>query len=130
MGGLSLIEEKYSEGENIEAVTIDSLNFQKINFLKIDAEGMELNVLKGASSTIEKFHPIIYIEVDREDKKEAVINFCQEKGYNIYYHTVDLYNPHNYFKNPHNVFKINDAEMASFNALCVHCESNVKIECG
>jgi FkbM family methyltransferase len=54
----------YSEAATAEipAMTIDSLNLQRLDFLKIDVERMELDVLEGCRATIERLHPILAIE--------------------------------------------------------------------
>jgi len=116
-GGLSMLNN--AEGEPVEAITLDSLNLERCDFLKIDVEGMELHVLKGASRLIDRCHPIIYTEIDREDKNPAVFSFLWEKGYRLYEHTPPLYNPNNYFGNPENVFSVNGSLVVSFNALCL-----------
>jgi hypothetical protein len=35
----------------------------RLDFVKIDVEGAELDVLKGAVESIKRFHPLIYCEV-------------------------------------------------------------------
>jgi FkbM family methyltransferase len=54
----------YSDAATVEipAITIDSLNLQRLDFLKIDVERMELEVLEGARATIERLHPIVAVE--------------------------------------------------------------------
>ena len=51
---------------NAKFVTLDdfvkSKKIQKLDFIKIDVEGHEYNVLKGAIKTIKKFKPIIIFE--------------------------------------------------------------------
>jgi len=42
--------------------TIDSLNLDKLDLLKIDVEGAEMLVLQGAAKTILKYKPVIIIE--------------------------------------------------------------------
>lgn len=53
-----------SEGEEIQVLTIDSLKLANLHFLKIDCEGYELEVLKGAEKTIEQFRPKMLIEIN------------------------------------------------------------------
>ena len=36
------------KSEKVSALIIDSINFDRLNFMKIDVEGMEINVLRGA----------------------------------------------------------------------------------
>ena len=56
---------------SVKAVMLDdyvnSNNFEKINLIKIDVEGFELNVLKGAVQSCHKFKPILFIEVNDDN---------------------------------------------------------------
>jgi FkbM family methyltransferase len=47
----------------IETRTLDSYNFPKIDFIKIDVEGWEEQVLRGGMDTILKYRPRMYIEI-------------------------------------------------------------------
>jgi FkbM family methyltransferase len=47
----------------IPRVTLDSLVRGRVDFLKIDVEGMEMEALSGAAGLISAHRPIIYIEV-------------------------------------------------------------------
>ena len=57
-GGLGIGE----GGEMMDIVTIDSLNLPGLDFMKIDVEGAEGLVIKGAVNTIKKYKPIIFFE--------------------------------------------------------------------
>jgi FkbM family methyltransferase len=46
-----------------KAITLDSLELERVDFIKIDAEGFEHNILKGAEETIRKFKPVMVIEI-------------------------------------------------------------------
>lgn len=46
----------------VELTTIDSLNLEKLDFMKIDVEGYELRVIEGAINTIKKCRPTIVLE--------------------------------------------------------------------
>jgi FkbM family methyltransferase len=106
----------YQEGEKVRMLTIDSLELRRCDFLKIDVEGMELEVLKGARETITCFRPALYVENDREEKSAALIDFIRSLGYDLYWHRPPLFNPQNYAGNPENVF----AGIVSINMLCFH----------
>jgi FkbM family methyltransferase len=54
--------------ENVDIVTIDSLNLNRLDFLKIDVEGMELEVLAGGQETIREKRPWCWIEYWMVDK--------------------------------------------------------------
>ena len=49
-------------GEEIETLTVDSLNLTECDYIKIDVEGFEPLVLMGAEQTIKKFKPTILFE--------------------------------------------------------------------
>src|SRR5262249_4932914 len=49
-------------------VTIDSLALPSCHLIKVDVEGMELDVLEGASSTLRQFRPLLYVENDQPEK--------------------------------------------------------------
>ncbi len=44
-------------GKTIETRTLDSFNFDKVDLIKIDVEGLELSVLDGARETMESSIP-------------------------------------------------------------------------
>jgi hypothetical protein len=83
-------------GENVNMVTIDSLNLQQCDYIKIDVEGAEILVLTGALNTINQFHPIIFFEENGLTVSDEMIksmnidfecdtprNFLTKLGYNI-----------------------------------------------
>jgi FkbM family methyltransferase len=63
-----------------DSVPLDSFNFSSLDFLKIDVEGMELEVLDGAEKTIEEFLPLVMIEVLSSTAK-PVEEWLQLRGY-------------------------------------------------
>jgi FkbM family methyltransferase len=64
IGGCKLVETGNPEHtKNKYALeTLDSFQFDKIDLIKIDVEGHELNVLKGGEQTILKYKPVILFE--------------------------------------------------------------------
>jgi FkbM family methyltransferase len=61
-GGCKLIETSEPSTHQYTLSTIDSFHFDHIDFIKLDVEGQELNVLKGGYQTIQKCKPIIFFE--------------------------------------------------------------------
>ena len=47
----------------VKTRTLDSYEFDQLDFIKIDVEWFELRVLQGAENTIRKHKPIMYIEI-------------------------------------------------------------------
>jgi len=78
----------------IQIETLDSiaqtLNISKIDVIKIDTEGYEMNILKGSNYCIDKFKPAMMLEVDnsllqaQSSSAVELLGFIREKGYNIY----------------------------------------------
>ncbi len=61
--------------ESVDIVTIDSLGLPRLDFVKIDVEGMEINVLKGARSMIETYTPWCWIEYWKVDVEAIKAQF-------------------------------------------------------
>lgn len=106
---------KTDDGETVPVTTIDQLGLGACHFIKVDAEGMELDVLQGAAATIAKFQPLMYVENDRREKSAALIGHLLGLDFRLYWHFPRLFNPNNFFENPDNVF----ADIISRNMVCV-----------
>ena len=91
-------------GEPVPLVTIDSLALERCDFMKIDVEGMELDVLVSAAETLRRFRPRLYIENDRVEKSPALIEHLFALDYRLYWHTPFLYRPDNFFGDQENIF--------------------------
>ena len=48
---------------DVELMTIDSMNLDRLDFMKLDVEGYEPLVIKGAINTITKYKPVIVMEI-------------------------------------------------------------------
>lgn len=64
----------YGNTQKVPLISIDSLELKRVDFIKIDVEKMELEVLKGAENTIAHCKPVLVIEVIKSDKE--AIKMC------------------------------------------------------
>ncbi len=88
------IERSSREKKNVRIVKLDEFlgpKLERLDFLKIDTEGFEDQVIFGASGLICRFHPVIYIELCSEylDSSERAIRLLLDYGYR-FEHEVDL----------------------------------------
>jgi FkbM family methyltransferase len=58
-------DSKVAPGDDVEMRTLDSFQFADVDFIKVDCEGFEENVLVGACDTILRCHPTIIVEQKR-----------------------------------------------------------------
>ena len=66
--------------ESVPLIALDVLGLPQIDVMKVDVEGMELDVLKGAKQLIEKSRPALYVEIILTDR-QAVVDFLEPMGY-------------------------------------------------
>lgn len=95
-----------------------------VALIKIDVEGFELEVLKGAKNAIARSHPAMYVENDRVEKSAPLIQWLLDRGYQLWWHSSPLYNPNNFLGNKENVYGMT----GSYNMLCLHRSCNIKVE--
>jgi FkbM family methyltransferase len=62
--------EKLIEFE-VELKPLDEFGLNDVDFVKIDVEGHEVEVLKGAVATLEKWRPMVLIELKQEHVQEV-----------------------------------------------------------
>jgi FkbM family methyltransferase len=92
-------------GEKVPVVAIDDMNLPRCEVIRIGAPGMESAILEGATSLLKRVRPILYISCQLDPVREAeLLKQILDLGYASYWHTAELYNPHNYVGNLENVF--------------------------
>lgn len=123
-GAVSL-NSKSPEGKSaVEVRTIDDLLWLRPpSFMKIDVEGMEMDVLVGGQETIKQHWPIIYVENDRPDKSQELIDWIWNAKYDCYWHITPYFNKSNFFNNPNNIY----SNTCSFNMLCIPQSKEIKM---
>lgn len=73
---------------NVKTVTIDSLQLSKVDFIKIDVEGFEDDVIKGAELVLDTHKPIILCEIEERHNPgglDRINKYLSEKGYEGYF---------------------------------------------
>jgi FkbM family methyltransferase len=81
----------YSESRmvDVQAINLDSLNFIRLDLMKIDVEGMELEVLAGGAKCIHDLHPILQVETLKTDQN-ALRAWLEGLGYSVVTHGINF----------------------------------------
>jgi len=101
LGSAALIED--AGGETTLLYALDDY-VGKCDLIKVDVEGMEIDVLEGARRIIGAYRPVLYAEADRTDKAPALIALLGELGYRAWWHLTPLYNPANFARDGENAW--------------------------
>lgn len=80
---------EWANGPCVDIHTIDQHNLQNVDIIKIDTEGYELKVLRGAENTILKYRPVVQAEIDPNhmkkfgDKPQDIFDWFSTRDYRI-----------------------------------------------
>jgi hypothetical protein len=71
---------------DVEVRTLDSFNFTAVDFIKIDVQGHEFGVLKGATELLKNQSPVLVMELatrsqDEIAEKNAITEWLTQFGY-------------------------------------------------
>lgn len=105
---------------NVDLLTLDHVSLGKCKLVKVDVEGMEEKVLRGAEGFIQTHRPFLYVENDRVEKADSLMTFIHQLRYRMCFHCPSMYNPDNYYGLQENVM----GKLVSINLLCIPDESD------
>jgi FkbM family methyltransferase len=114
-GALSI--KNQTVGDKVAICKIDDIGLPRCDFIKIDVEGMEPEVLMGGLNTIMKLRPYLYMEIDREENTPLIMTILDELGYTIERHNPPFYSAD--YKEE-NIF----GGTGSINAICIPKEKH------
>jgi hypothetical protein len=93
-------------GDKAELRTIDSFGFRKVSLIKIDVEGFEDDVIEGAKETIQRYHPILIVEIAKgkdyqkaSPRIKALIDQSKERIVKLGY-SIKPIDSHNFLATP------------------------------
>jgi FkbM family methyltransferase len=74
----------YSDGKTVpvQKISIDAMALPRVDLIKIDVEGMEMEALAGAAKTIERDHPILLVETIKIGR-DTLRAFLEGHGYKV-----------------------------------------------
>ena len=116
---------RFGEGIPVPMMRMDdALDMPRCRLIKIDVEGMEHDVIRGATSLIARHRPILYVENDRLEKSAALIELIESFGYHLYWHTPPMFNPQNHAHDHENIFP----GIFSVNMVCIPIDQTFELE--
>ena len=124
-GGVEIVDG--NDGESVGLVTLDEYfkDLVSLKLIKIDVEGMEINVLNGGKSLINKHRPFIYCENDRADKSKELMSIFKDLNYSVFEHISQVFNKQNFNECEINPF---DGNYVCINVLAIPNELNIPCE--
>lgn len=107
----------------VPSVRIDDLALKKLDFLKVDVEGAEREVILGGMDTIKRERPILFVEslnhhaatLGPRGHVDWLIENLKSLSYTFWHYITPLYNPDNFFGEPIDEFP----GLWSFDVLCI-----------
>jgi len=106
-GGLAIKEAQAGQTagtERIAVLPLDHFTFDRIDFVKIDAEGMEAEVIAGGVRTLAAYRPVVFAECNDLRNGSKTLLACLEGGYAVYGVLSAAFNPNNYNGVSQNIF--------------------------
>ncbi len=93
--------------------------------IKIDVEGMELDVLKGAATLLQSCSPVLHIENNCvKDSKGVLHHLANDLGYDkIYWDIHMIYQPNNYFGVEEDVISSGPTPAMSINVVALQSDT-------
>lgn len=116
-GGASIKDSTTQHTETVGVTTLDAISLPRLDFIKADVEGFELELLAGARQSIERHRPIAYIEINTAAIRNGAVAFFEALNYTCWYYVTPMYSPDNWLGDGEDIFN-----NYSFDMLCVPTE--------
>lgn len=129
-GGVEMTElcpTEITKNYPVMTMTIDQLKLSRVNLIKIDVEGMEPSVLRGAVETIERTRPLLYLECDRAKNMPEIMAFLISTNYKCGIHSPPLFNKDNVERNERDVLLVEGKRVISMNLFGYPAEREVDV---
>ena len=117
------IEFSQSQTGMAQVMPLDHLSFWRVDFMKIDVEGWEIDVIHGAMLTINRDRPLMYVEVDRPDVAQRLAELLKDIDYVSFPHEPRLCSSDNWKKRRVGRYE----NIISKNVLCIPNERAAEV---
>ncbi|WP_230411439.1 FkbM family methyltransferase [Collimonas humicola] len=113
-GGASLKWPWADKTERVSCTTLDALGLERLDFIKADVEGCELELLAGAGASILRHRPVVYVEINNAEVRNQTVDKFEKLDYSCWYYITPLHSPDNWRGHEHDILK-----GYSFDMVCV-----------
>lgn len=83
-------------GAQVRRITLDGLGLERCDLIKIDVEGMEVDVLAGARALVAACQPLLFIENNDDARSRALIEAVLGLNYRAWWVLAPYFNPANH----------------------------------
>ena len=88
----------------IEQESLENLGLPRIDFIKIDVESMEYDVVVGGIRAIRQHAPVIFLEANSLQAAGRIIDLAHGMDYVVFGHVSRAFNPENFNRSTTNMF--------------------------
>lgn len=98
LGGTHLVQSQNTNGDTLKLIELSEIRKQYggYDFLKIDAEGHEADIIESDKHYIAENVKILFFEENSDSNHEETINFLLKNGFYLYLCGFPAYNKNNY----------------------------------
>lgn len=140
-GEFNIEKYKHDDGVKTNVFRLDDYGFHKnkVDFIKIDCEGAESDVLMSGEKIISLNKPHMYLEFNDKQGNDNLLSVLKFLGYKCYWHVYPKFNKHNFRGATRNIW-IFDHEVDIFpsvkdvdrhfegNIVCIHKDKDISFQ--
>lgn len=104
--GATHVEQEPAGGSSSRVIVscLDAFPWPRLDFIKADVEGMELDLLLGGEETIRRNSPRLFLEINTLHRAGALIAWAQARNYLVFGVLSPAFNPANFRGATANIF--------------------------
>jgi FkbM family methyltransferase len=80
-GNSGMVSVEPDAAGTVRVQPLDNFGLENVDLIKVDVEGAELDILRGAKETIRRCRPVLYIEAATPERRDAVDAWLRPLGY-------------------------------------------------
>ena len=83
---------------------LDGFQYEQLHLLKIDVEADAVTILNGATETLWRLRPLLFIAAPDDGALDAIVALIRELGYRSWRMQTPLHNPGNFYRRQEDIF--------------------------